>query len=127
MWIRETLQAFDSLWRERFSALLLGLFATLAVLIAGGGLYAVVTQAVERRMHELGVRVALGASGGQIAQTVLAQGLRVTVIGLALGILITITAGRLLAPQIQVVDQFQPNDVQAYSVGDVPGLLRRRR
>jgi putative ABC transport system permease protein len=114
----------DSLWRERFSALLVGLFATLAVLIAGGGLYAVVSQAVERRTHELGVRVALGASGTQIAQTVLAQGLRVTPIGLALGTLIIIAVGRLLASQIQVGgNQFQRNDVQAHQVSDVPWLL----
>ncbi|HEX2714269.1 MAG TPA: FtsX-like permease family protein, partial [Candidatus Acidoferrales bacterium] len=114
----------DSLWRERFSALLVGLFATLAVLIAGGGLYAVVSQSVERRTHELGVRVALGASGTQIAQTVLAQGLRVTAIGLALGTLITIAAGRLLASQMQVVgEQFQRIDVQAYQVSDLPWLL----
>jgi len=114
----------DSLWRERFSALLVGLFAALAVLIAGGGLYAVVSQAVERRTHELGVRVALGASGTQIAQTVLAQGLRVTAIGLALGTLITIAVGPLLASQIQVAgEQIQRIDVQAYQVSDVPWLL----
>jgi putative ABC transport system permease protein len=114
----------DSLWRERFSALLVGLFAILAVLIAAGGLYAVISQAVQRRTHELGVRVALGASGAQIAKAVLAQGLRVTSIGLALGTLITIAAGRILARQIQLAsDQFQRNDGQAYQFGDVPWLL----
>ena len=46
----------DSLWRERFSAVLIGLFATLAVLIASAGVYAVISHAVERRTHELGVR-----------------------------------------------------------------------
>jgi putative ABC transport system permease protein len=114
----------DSLWRERFSAFLVGLFAILAVLIAGGGLYAVISQAVQRRTHELGVRVALGASSSRIARTVLGQGLRVTGIGLALGTLFTIAAGQVLARQIQVAgDQFQRNDVQAYQLGDVPWLL----
>jgi ABC-type antimicrobial peptide transport system permease subunit len=43
----------------------------LAVLIASGGVYAVMSHAVERRTHELGVPLALGASGTQIAQTIL--------------------------------------------------------
>jgi putative ABC transport system permease protein len=89
----------DSLWRERFSAVLVGIIAALAVVIAAGGLYAVISQAVGRRTHELGVRLALGASAMQIAQTVLRHGFRVTVIGMALGILLTTTASRLLARQ----------------------------
>jgi len=52
-------------------AVLVGVVAVLAVLIASGGVYAVISHAVERRTHELGVRLALGASGTPIAQTVL--------------------------------------------------------
>ncbi|HEX4167185.1 MAG TPA: ABC transporter permease [Bryobacteraceae bacterium] len=89
----------DSLWRERFSALLIGLFAMFAVLIASGGLYAVISHAVQRRMQELGVRVALGATGLQIARTVLGHGLRVSAFGIAIGTLLTIMAGRLVAQQ----------------------------
>jgi putative ABC transport system permease protein len=100
----------DSLWRERFSALLVGLFAVLAALIASGGLYAVLSHAVERRTQELGVRMALGASGVQIARTVLGHGLRVTMIGIAVGIPLTIVAGRLWAQQ-------------AFQAGDVPWMI----
>lgn len=100
----------DSLWRERFSALLVGLFAALAVLIASGGLYAVISHAVARRTNELGVRLALGANAVQIAQIVLGHGLRVTAIGMAVGTLLTIAAGRLLAQQ-------------AYPVSDLPWML----
>jgi putative ABC transport system permease protein len=100
----------DSLWRQRFAAILVGLFAALAVLIASGGLYAVISHAVERRTHELGVRLALGASGSQIVQTVLGHGLRVTAIGIVVGSLLTVTTGRLLAQQ-------------AYQVGDVPWMF----
>jgi predicted lysophospholipase L1 biosynthesis ABC-type transport system permease subunit len=100
----------DSLWRERFSALLIGLFAALAVLIASGGMYAVVSHAVARRTHEMGVRLALGATGAHIARTVLSHRLRVTAIGIALGTLLTMTAGRLLAQQ-------------AYELSDLPWMF----
>ena len=89
----------NSLWRERLSALLVGLFAALAALIASGGLYAVVSHAVERRTQELGVRIALGASSVGITRTVLGHGLRVTAIGIALGALLVVPARRLLAEQ----------------------------
>lgn len=89
----------DSLWRERLSAMLVGLIAVLAVSIAAGGLYAVMSKSVDRRMHELGVRLALGASVGQIAQTVLGHGLRVTAVGLGLGTMLAITGGRVLGQQ----------------------------
>jgi putative ABC transport system permease protein len=100
----------DSLWRERFSALLVGLFAGLAALIAAGGLYAVISHAVERRTQEMGVRLALGANSAQIARTVLAHGFRVTAAGMVVGALLTLTAGRLLARQ-------------AYQVSDLPWML----
>jgi predicted permease len=93
----------DSLWRERFSALLVGLFAVLAALIAAGGLYAVISHAVERRTQEMGVRIALGASGVRIAQSVLGHALRVTAIGISVGTLLTIGVGRLLARQVSNV------------------------
>jgi putative ABC transport system permease protein len=114
----------DSLWRERFSSLLVGLFAALALLIAAGGLYAVMSHSVQRRTNELGVRLALGASSAQIARTVLGHGFRVTVIGIALGTLLTLTAGRLLVHEVQVFsDQLQRNDVQSYQVSDLPWML----
>lgn len=110
----------DSLWRERLSALLVGLFAAVAVLIASGGLYAVMCHAVERRTHELGVRLALGASGAQITRTVLGYGLRRTGVGVAFGALLTTTAGRLLAHGIEVAgNQVQRNDAQVYRIGDL--------
>jgi len=89
----------DSLWRERFSALLVGVFAALAVLIASGGLYAVISRTVQRRTQEIGVRLALGASRGRIAQTVLGHGFRVTAIGIAAGALLAAAAERMLAQQ----------------------------
>jgi putative ABC transport system permease protein len=86
----------DSLWRERLSALLVGVFAALATCIAGAGLYAVISHAVERRTQEIGIRLALGADRAQIAGTVLGHGFRVTALGMAIGALLTFSATRLL-------------------------------
>jgi len=107
----------DSLWRERFSALLLGLFALLAVLIASGGLYAVISHAVERRTQELGVRMALGASATEIARTVLGHGLRVTAIGIVIGAILIAPASRLVAQQT-----YQPTDLP-WMIAAVASLL----
>jgi hypothetical protein len=89
----------DSLWRERFAAFLVGFFAILAALIASGGLYAVISYAVARQTRELGVRMALGATGLRIATTVLGRGLRLTAMGIGVGSLLTVVASRLLAPE----------------------------
>jgi putative ABC transport system permease protein len=90
----------DSLWRQRFAALLVGLFAALAALITSGGLYAVISYAVARQTRELGVRIALGAGRTQIAATVLGHGLRITAIGIAGGAVLAIPTGRLLTQQV---------------------------
>jgi predicted permease len=100
----------DSLWRERFSALLVGLFAGIAALMAGGGLYAVISQAVEQRSQEVGVRLALGASASQIARTVLGHGFRVTAVGMTVGTVFTLMAGRLLAHE-------------AYPIAELPWIF----
>jgi putative ABC transport system permease protein len=88
----------NSLWRERFSAVLIGIFAGLAVVIASAGVYAVISHAVARRTHELGVRLALGAGGVDIARSVLGHGVRVTAAGAALGLLLTTAAARFAPP-----------------------------
>jgi putative ABC transport system permease protein len=100
----------DSLWRERFSALLVGLFAGIAALMAGGGLYAVISHAVEQRSQEIGVRLALGASASQIARTVLGHGFRVTGIGMTLGAVFTLTAERFVAHE-------------AYQIAELPWIF----
>jgi predicted permease len=100
----------DSLWRERLSALLIGLFAGLAAMIAAAGLYAVVSHAVEQRTQEIGVRLALGATRGQIARTVLGHGFRVTLTGMAIGAVLVVALSR-------VVER------QAYPVGDLPWIF----
>ncbi|MGA9770126.1 MAG: ABC transporter permease [Blastocatellia bacterium] len=76
----------DSLARPRFSTLLLGIFAGLALLLAAVGLYGVMSYAVAERTHEIGIRMALGAQGSDVLKMVVKQGLMLTGIGIGLGL-----------------------------------------
>jgi putative ABC transport system permease protein len=100
----------ESLWRERFSALLIGLFAGLAAIIAAAGVYAVVSHAVEQRTQEMGVRLALGANRRQITGTVLGHGFRVTLTSMAIGTVLVFALSRVVEPQ-------------AYPVGELPWIV----
>jgi predicted permease len=69
----------------RFRTLLIGAFATLALILAIAGVYGVMAYAVSRRTAEIGMRMAMGAASGDILRLVMGQGLRLAVTGVALG------------------------------------------
>jgi putative ABC transport system permease protein len=91
----ETLVA-ESSAPQRIIVLLGGIFGMLAVTLAGTGLYGVVSYSVAQRRHEIGVRMALGASPASVARLVVLQGLTLTLSGLSLGLAGALALGRLL-------------------------------
>jgi ABC-type antimicrobial peptide transport system permease subunit len=78
----------------RTSALLMGAFAGLALLLAALGIYAAVSFSVERRAQEMGVRVALGATGLQLVRMVVAGSLKVAGIGVVAGLVLAVLAAQ---------------------------------
>lgn len=82
----------------RVGAIMLSLFAALALIVAAVGLFSVVAYVVEQRRHELGVRIALGARGFQVVALVLRGVLGITLAGVVLGALVSLAGGRFAEP-----------------------------
>ena len=86
-----------SVAQPRFRALLLALFAVMAVTLAAIGIFGVISYSVSRRTNEIGIRVALGAQNSDVLKQVLAEGARLGAAGLAIGLLGSLAATRLMA------------------------------
>ena len=107
-----------SVGAPRFYALLLGVFAGLALTLSLIGVYGVLSQAVGERTREIGLRIALGAEPGRVRSLVIRQGLRPAVIGLGLGLALAVALTPLLRSQLYGVSTV---DAPTYSL--VIGLL----
>ena len=93
--LNETVSA--SLSERRFSMEMVGLFALTALLLAGIGIYGVLSYLVSERTHEIGIRIALGAESGSILRMVLRQGLRLAITGAAVGLVAALIVSQLMA------------------------------
>jgi putative ABC transport system permease protein len=76
----------NSIAQRRFNMLLLGILAALALVMAAVGLYGIIAYSVNRRTHEIGVRMALGATSGDIFKLIIGRGVMLTLIGVAIGL-----------------------------------------
>jgi predicted permease len=92
----------------RFSLLLIAAFAIIAGLLAGVGLYGVLSTAVRQRTAEIGVRMAMGADRGDIVQMVVAQGMRLSAVGIAIGLIAAIVLGRVMTSMLVGVKATDP-------------------
>ena len=93
----QTEQIDQSLFQERWIARLSGCFGLLALVLAWVGLYGVMSYAVARKTNEIGIRMALGAQRQVVLRLVVGQGMRVTLVGIIIGLGGAITTTRVLA------------------------------
>jgi putative ABC transport system permease protein len=94
--------------QARLMMWLLGIFAGVALLLASIGIYGAVAYSVEQRTGEIGVRMALGAQTRDVLRLVVKQGMRPVVVGLAVGIALAYTVGRLIKSQLYEVSAHNP-------------------
>ena len=107
--MQDHLETFMS--QETLVSRLTAIFALLAVLLAAIGLYGVMSFNVVRRSNEIGIRIALGASGGGVQWMVLRESLALLAAGLVLGIPIALGAARLIRSQLYQMSPFDPSDL----------------
>lgn len=84
-------------WRTRFVMSLLAIFSVVSLLLAVTGIYAALSYVVSRQTREIGIRMALGAKKSQVLKLVLGQGMKLTLTGVAIGLLASFAATRLMA------------------------------
>jgi putative ABC transport system permease protein len=92
----------------RFNLILIAIFGAIALTLASVGLYSVMAYSVTQRSHELGIRIAVGASPRDILRLVLGQGVRLTLIGAALGLVASLLVTRALASLLFGVSATDP-------------------
>jgi predicted permease len=93
----------DSISAQRFPMILLGAFASLGLLLASVGIYGVISYSVTQRVHEIGIRMALGAGKGDVFRMIIGQGLRLALAGVAIGAAATVILTRVVSSFSQLL------------------------
>ena len=127
---------------RRFSMLLLGVFAGIALFLAAVGLYGVLSYAVLQRTQEIGIRLAIGAAPGQLLRLIVRDGLKLTIAGIVLGLAGSLALSQFVTALLFDLTPFDPASyvlpaVVLLAVGTLachlparrarPGLAGRRR
>jgi putative ABC transport system permease protein len=102
----------------RFGFFLLGIFATIGLVLVTIGVYSVLAYTAARRTHEIGIRMALGAESGDVLKLVLSTGLRLVILGVAIGLAASLGVARVIATQLWGVSPYD-----AATLTTVPLLL----
>lgn len=97
-----------SIAEPRFRTFLLGMFAAIGLVLAAIGIFGVMAYSVAQRTRELGVRMALGASRERVVQMVLVQGVRLTVVGVAIGIAVSIALTQYISGMLFDIHPYDP-------------------
>ena len=92
----------------RFFLVLLGVFASVGLVLVATGVYSVIAYTVSRQTHEIGIRMALGAPRASVLQMVGLMGLKLVAIGAAIGVLLSVASTKLIANQLWNVSPFDP-------------------
>ena len=98
---------------SRAAAITLSAFGVLAIMLAATGVYGLVSYAVARRLREIGIRVAIGAQPRQVVQLVLGRTMMLLLVGAAVGFVLALAAGQVLA---SIVYQASPRDPEVLAL-----------
>lgn len=107
----------DQMTSQTLLTTLVGLFSSLALLLAAIGIYGVLSYVVTQRTREIGIRISLGARRGQVLGLVLKHGIKLSLVGAVAGIVAALAAGKLLASVLHGVSPRDPLVLAATAVG----------
>ena len=106
----------DSLAARRFSMILLSIFAALALLLSSIGIYGVISYVVGQRRHEIGIRMALGAQRRDVLRLMLGEGMKMALIGVAIGVVAALSLTHLMAKMLFGVSATDPLTFAAVAI-----------
>jgi predicted permease len=106
----------DSLARRRFALLLLSIFGALAAFLTAGGIYGLLTQSVNARVREFGVRAAVGAAPGELVTMILREAITLTLPGLIAGVILSLSFARVMKSLVYRLSPVDPLSIGAAAV-----------